>query len=165
MELRKLSLLTAAILVITGCNSDKKQIIKAAEGYLEATGNYRIEEAYPYASKETRETTLRYISEIIIPMTDTNYIKSNSPAEISIDSILYSTDTAWVFYTKTTPLKTLQNTICLIREDGEWLVDVPLDLSRSPLPLPRLDTAKDTSRTTPSELLQIEKAQPVAADL
>ncbi|MCR4817090.1 MAG: hypothetical protein K5842_07935 [Bacteroidales bacterium] len=143
----KFSLITLAALILFSCNSDKRQIEKAAYGYLNATGNYRIDEAYPYATKETRETTLKYITQIILPMTDSNYLKSNVPATIVIDSIIYQQDTAFAFYTKTTPIKTLKNIVCLIREDGKWLVDVPLNLSNSPIPLPQLPTESDSVAT------------------
>ncbi len=158
MKIFKLTLTTIALLTLVSCNSDKKQILKAAEGYLDATGNYRIEEAYPYATKETRETTLKFMSEIIMPLTDTNYIKSNSPAEIKIDSILRDTDTAWVFYTKTTPLKTLTNSICLIREEGQWLVDVPLSIPET-ITESSSDITTDTTQHEPGEMLPFEKAK------
>ena len=150
MKFLKTTVLTLAALTLFSCNNNERKIRKAAQGYLDATGNYLIEEAYPYATKETQETTLKYITEVILPMTDSNYLKSNVPATIVIDSILSQEDTAWAFYTKTTPIKTYSSIVCLIREDGKWLVDVPLVLSNSPLPLPSLPSESDTT-TTPKE--------------
>ena len=34
----------------------------------------------------------------------------------------------WFSYTKTTPIKTLENQIRLVKEEGHWLVYVPLVL-------------------------------------
>ena len=129
---------------LTGCNNNERQIRKAAQGYLDATGNYKIEEAYPYATKTTRETTLPYLTDYLIPMADSNYIKANTPATIVIDSVTIMGDTAWVSYTKKTPLRGLKNQICLIKEDGKWLVDIPLAIPNN-LPLKRPNAVADTS--------------------
>lgn len=140
---QKLLILSLA-LIMTSCNSDENKIRKTAQGYLDATGNYRIEEAYPYATEATRESTLKYISEVIMPMTDSNYIKSNIPATIVIDSIILKNDTAFALYTKTTPLKTSNSVVCLIRENGKWLVHMPIDLSLSPIRLPKSKEEADS---------------------
>ena len=121
----------ASILAVS-CNSDEYRIRKAAQGYLDATGNYRIDEAMPYATQATREQTLPFIRDIIIPLTDSNYINSNQPATIVIDSVhVVCPDTATVDYTKTTPVRILKNTIVMVKEDGKWLVHVPLDVPQA----------------------------------
>lgn len=142
---KHLLLLIVASLSITlsSCNNEKKQILNTAQGYLDATGNYRIEEAYPYATRNTRETTLTFLTENIIPLLDSNYIKSNTPATINIDSAFILNDTAWIFYTKTTPIKKLNNQIYLIKEDGKWLVDIPIAIPNN-LPLGKRDSTTDT---------------------
>ena len=66
---------------------EKKQIEKVAYGYLDAMGNYRISDVYKYADKETQDKTLRFIEERIMPITDTNYIKKETPAKITITGI------------------------------------------------------------------------------
>lgn len=134
----------ALCFVLTACNNDEKQIRKAAQGYLDATGNYLIDEAYPFATKNTRETALPYIRDVLIPMTDTSYINANKPATIIIDSVIIVEDTAWVSYTKTTPIKTSKNTICLLKEDGHWLVDIPITIPSS-LPTTLDSSSRDTT--------------------
>lgn len=123
-------ILIIALLVCcaTACNSDKRQIRKAAQGYLEAMGNYDTDAAMPYATKDTREKTLPFMKNNIIPLADKAYIESNTPAKIKIDEIIMDTDTAYVAYTKTTPIKELKSEVYLIREEGSWLVDVPLQI-------------------------------------
>lgn len=116
------------LLLLSACNSDKKEIRTNALGYLQATGNYLIDEAMPYATKETQETTLAFLRDKLIPMTPQDYIKSNTPATIVIDNIAIQNDTAYVKYTKNTPIKTLENEIMLVQENGQWLVYVPLVL-------------------------------------
>ena len=118
----------AAIVMLWSCHSQEKEMEKVAYGYLMATGNYMIDDAMPYATKATREVTLPFLKNTLIPLTDTNYIISNTPATIKITEIALGNDTAAVSYVKTTPLKTQNSTIYMIKEDGKWLVDVPLQL-------------------------------------
>lgn len=117
-----------ALILLSACNKDKKEIETNAFGYLQATGNYMIDEAMPYATKETRETTLAFLKDNLIPMTPQEVLDANTPATIAINGITIDNDTAYVSYTKTTPIKTLENQIRLVKEEGHWLVYVPLVL-------------------------------------
>ena len=139
------AILAATMLLFMACSSEEKDIEKAAYGYLNATGNYRIDEAMPYASQETRERTLPFLKDKIIPMTDTNYIKANQPAKIVIDSVrVICADTAKVDYTKTTPIKILTGTIYMVLEDGKWGAYVPLNIPDGiSVPLPIENNAND----------------------
>ena len=140
-----LAVLAATLLLLASCNSEEKKIEKAAYGYLNATGNYLIDEAMPYASQETRERTLPFLKNTFIPMTDTNYIKANQPATIVIDSVkVLCADTATVDYTKTTPLKVLKGQIHMVKEEGQWLAYVPLVLPAGiSVPLPTENNAPE----------------------
>lgn len=114
----------------SACNSEEKMIQKTAYGYLEAMGNYRIKDAEPFASKETVENTLQVVEKFIMPKTDTNYIKKNTPATIEILSVEKNNDTtAVVSYKKTTPLTVQRGTLNLIKRDDKWqavvLINVP----------------------------------------
>lgn len=131
--MKRTALIAALCLIglLSGCNSDKKQIKEAAMGYLNATGNYLIDEAMPYASKETREVTLPFLRDKLIPLTPKEYIESNTPATIDLGDITINDDTAMVCYTKHTPIKELEGEIHLVREEGKWLVYVPLVLPES----------------------------------
>ncbi len=115
-------------IAMTACNTEEKQITRTALGYLQATAEYNIDEAMPYACKETRETTLTFLRDKLLPITDTAYIAANTPAEIKIDSITMAEDTVWVYFTKDTPIQTVKNALEMIKEDGKWLVYVPLQL-------------------------------------
>lgn len=118
----------AAAMLLASCKSDESRVREVAYGYLDATGNYLIDQAMPYATRETREQTLPFLRDKLMPITDSAYIASNTPAQITIDSVTMGTDTAWVHYTKSTPLLQLQNAIQVVKEDGQWLVNVPLVL-------------------------------------
>ncbi|MCR4659858.1 MAG: hypothetical protein K5650_06135 [Bacteroidales bacterium] len=117
-----------AVTLLTSCNSDKRQIRAAAQGYLEATANYRADDAMPYASQTTRERTLPFLRDKLIPITDSAYMASNTPATIKINKIAINGDTATVDYTKDTPIKILEGQILVVNEEGQWLVYVPLVL-------------------------------------
>ena len=143
-----------AAALLTGCNSEKKRIAETAYGYVIATSNYQIDEAMQYASKETREYTLPFLKNFLLPQTDTNYLKASVPATATIDTVLIEGDTAWVGYTRTTPLGTTSGVLALIKEDGEWLAFVPL------LPgLIRDNNTSATDTTTKTELAS-EEANP-----
>lgn len=116
-------LLVLGLLVLVACNNDERKVRQAAQGYLDATANYDVQAAVPYATKQTRENTLPFM-EKLIALTDTTFIASNMPATVVIDSVQMLTDTAYVCYTKTTPIKVHSHKICVIKEDGQWLVDV-----------------------------------------
>lgn len=112
--------------LLAGCKSEKERIAETAYGYVIATGNYQIDEAIPYASKETRENTLPFLKNVILPLTDTNFLNSNTPATATIDTVIIEDDTAWAAYTKITPLGTTYGILALIKEEGNWLVHAPL---------------------------------------
>ncbi|MBR6291616.1 MAG: hypothetical protein IKR33_02330 [Bacteroidales bacterium] len=115
--------LVLGLLALMACNSEEHKVRQAAQGYLDATANYDVQGAVPYATKQTRENTLPFM-EKLIALTDTAYIASNTPATVVIDSVQMLDDTSYVFYTKTTPIKVLSHKICVVKEDGQWLVDV-----------------------------------------
>lgn len=114
--------------LFAACNRDEKEIARVAQGYLDATGNYLIEEAMPYANQETQEKTLTFLRDKLIPMTPKEYIESNTPATIELGEIVRAGDTAVVRYKKTTPIKVLESEIMVVKEEGKWLVYVPLVL-------------------------------------
>lgn len=118
----------ALILLFSSCSNEEKKITDAAMGYLNATANYRIDDAFPFASKDTRENTLPFIKEKLLPITDTASIRANTPATIEITEIRIGIDSAEVDYIKNTPLNTTENTVLLIKEEGKWVVDVTLAL-------------------------------------
>ena len=95
-------------------------------------GNYLIEDASPYATRQTRERTIPTLC-TIMSHADTAYINSNRPAEIRIRSSRMQNDTsAVVYYHKSTPIKEVDDSVKVLLEEGKWLVDVQL----APLPVP-----------------------------
>jgi len=122
-----------AILLLNGCNSNQGQIEKTARCYLEAMGNYRIDEAIPYSTSFTRENTLP-IAKKLTEGTDPEYIQSNTPADITIKGYKQLTDTsARVYYHKHTPITEQDDSLTLLLEGGKWLVDVRIKVLPFPL--------------------------------
>ena len=121
--------IAAIVLTFFSSCSEEKQIRKTAFGYLDAMGNYRISEAYPFATQETQNTTLKYIEESILPNTDQNYIKSETPATITITNVSITSDsTATVMFHKSTPSSERNNILNLVKRDGKWQADVRIDV-------------------------------------
>ena len=122
--------LVISVMVLASCGSNpQKEIEKNAYGYLDAMGNYRIDDARPYASTPTCERTLDFFQNYIMPKTDTNYIVSNTPATIDILAVeLLSDTTAVVSYSKTTPLQVQSGKLDMVLEDGRWCAEVIISL-------------------------------------
>lgn len=123
MKTTSILMLAAALAAATSCTNPTKEIEAAAQGYLDAMGNYRIDDAAPYASRETREKTIPTFN-FIMAHTDTAYVNSNRPATITIGSTrMLSDTTARVYYHKSTPIKEVDDSVNVILEEGQWLVD------------------------------------------
>ena len=128
--MKKILFVVISVMVLASCGSNpQKEIEKNAYGYLDAMGNYRIDDARPYASTPTCERTLDVLQKYILPKTDTNYIISNTPATIDILAVeLLSDTTAVVSYSKTTPLQVQSGKLDMVLEDGRWCAEVIIAL-------------------------------------
>lgn len=113
-------------LMCLGCTNreqEKAQVEEAARGYLEAVGNYRFDEAVPYSSRQTVEKTLDVFNRLM-KFTDTAYVNSNTPAEITITGAkVLSSNTAVAYYHKHTPITEQDDSVTVVKEEGRWLVD------------------------------------------
>ncbi|MBR6330435.1 MAG: hypothetical protein IKR79_02160 [Bacteroidales bacterium] len=127
---------------------EKKQIENVAYKYLDAMGNYRIRDAYKYANQETQDKTLRFIEEKIMPITDTNYIKKETPAKITITGITITSDTtADAYFHKSTPSSERNNVLNLVKRNGKWMANVPIDVPDVfNLPIDKKSQQRDSAR-------------------
>lgn len=147
---RIITLCAVAALLLTSCQErqERKVIEKVAYNYLDAMANFRIDDAVPYASKQTREETIPFAKNFLLANTDSSVIIASTPATIVIDSINVANDTATISYTQTNPLRVKMSTITAIKEEGQWVIDVPLMLpsfmnggaQTDSLTIPRQDT-------------------------
>lgn len=110
-----LSLLTAC------CGSEKKLAEHSADRYLNAMANYNFFEAKKYCTPQTRQVTLSYIEKEIMPYLDSSFMGKNTPATIKIKKVKMTSDsTATVFYHKTTPIKSVDDSLQLVKFKDEW---------------------------------------------
>ncbi len=94
-----------------------------AQGYLDAMANYRFDDAIPYASQETCESTIP-LFHAILASTDSSFLKDYTPATIQIDSVHLYDSTATVFFTKSMPLGTRRQELDMICRAGTWQAHV-----------------------------------------
>ena len=110
----------AALLLAACANPNRQAATEAAQHYLDATANYRIDDARPYATHETLKS-LDFMQRVIIPQTDSAYLHDNQPATISIRQIEFPSDTeAIVHYHKSTPIKEKDSRLKMRLRDGQW---------------------------------------------
>lgn len=104
------------------CNNEEKEIERVSQGYLTAMANYRLDEAKPYATQRTVDVTLDFYR-LLLPMVDSTYLAANTPAEITIREVQRRSDsTAIALFRKTSPASTVEDTVHLLKENGQWLV-------------------------------------------
>lgn len=121
-----MALLAAVLLAACGNNGTKHEIKTAAYCYLDAMGNYRVEEATPFASRYTRENSIPMLT-LLVSRCDTAYIRSNTPAEITVKGVRMISDTsAYAYYHKHTPITEQEDSLLMILEGGQWLAEVRL---------------------------------------
>lgn len=126
---RTIAFLTLAVLLLcsVSCNNyskDERAIRKSAQSYLDAMGNYRLDDAAPYASRYTREETLPLFKRVM-KYADTAYVNANQPAEIKLLSVRMLDDSAaMVYFHKHTPIKDVDDSVVVIYEDDQWLCEV-----------------------------------------
>ena len=129
MNKRVCCLAVALLTLFTLCSCENKSSIEeAAIGYLQAMGDYRPDEAIPFATQYTRNTTIPVIKRII-EHSDTAYIRKNSPSVITINDIRMVSDSiARVYYHKHTPIKDVDDSVTVVKEENKWLVDVRINV-------------------------------------
>ena len=152
--MKKTAILIIAALgtLLSGCASNQKRIEQAAYGYLDAMGNYRFDDAYDYATQETQTNTLEVIQQRIMPNTDMEYIRRNTPAEITITGVdIIDDTTAIVSFHKSTPIQEQDGTLDMHKRGNRWLAHVLINLP----PLIK-DTQNDTLHFPKRDTLHLQ---------
>lgn len=117
-------LLALLVLLAVGCGNEQKAVEKSAYNYSYAMANYNVDEAEPYATEETRNTTL-VLARRLLKAVDSSYIASDTPAKIKILKVDIANDTeAIAVYHKTSPRKDFSDTLYLRKRDGGWYAHV-----------------------------------------
>lgn len=140
-------MVSVLFLSLAACNRQGAEIADVAKAYAEAVGNYDFEAAEPYVTDETRATTLDFFKKVGA-LTDTSYIRSNTPAIITIRKVnLVSDTTATVSYHKSTPISEQDDTLQLVCQQGRWLVDNVIEIN----PLMQLILAASSRKAKSNE--------------
>ena len=122
------ALLISLLALMAACQTPESDIRRVAQKYLDATGEYSIDEACLYCTDETK-TGLRTIEQTLMTMLDSSYIKQNTPARIKITSIEIIDDTsATVAYHKKTPINEFDDTIKMRKRNDEWQAHMPVKI-------------------------------------
>ena len=121
----------ASVLCLAACNSTEHKVRQNAERYIKAMAEYDFKGARPFATPETQHTTLDFIESNIMPTVDTAFVRQNTPAKITIDSVVFTSDTAArVHFRKSTPIQTnTPATVEMRLRDGEWLAHQMVDFT------------------------------------
>lgn len=107
-------------LLASACSNDTEKIQIAAQGYLDAMGNYRPSDARAYAAQETQDSTLSYYESLMADMDPALYA-NNMPATITLGEINIQDTIAQVSYHKSTPITQQDGSLTLVKRQGEWL--------------------------------------------
>ncbi len=155
-------LLTIALLalVLAACNDtqskDTAAIKAAAQGYLDATGNYLIDEAAPFTTQNTRQYSLPVLKRLK-ELCDTASMNANMPAEITIKGVRIVDSThAYAYFHKHTPIKEQDDSVMVLKENGQWLVDVRLSM----MPYLNMQPGQDIEHRFDPTLKQMPKKEP-----
>ncbi len=131
------------------CGNPKKEIRKAAQNYLDAMANYRIDDAVPFCTVETQEGVIETGRNLMKKVKE-SYIKSDTPAKVKITRTEITSDTtATVFYHKTTPLKNQYGEVNLVLRNGKWLVHIVMLNQKSKKENNEPEISKDTINGIP----------------
>ena len=120
-QITKALFASCILLACASCHNDDKQIRDAAQGYLDAMGNYRPADARPYASKETCDSTLDFFEQVM-KTTDPSSYSNNMPAKITLGEIAVEDSLAEIEYHKSTPTNEQDGTLHLVKREGQWQV-------------------------------------------
>lgn len=150
-----------ACLTLISCNNNG--LNDAAQKYLDATGEYNIEEACKYATPETA-AGLRNIGNTLMKMVDSSYIRANTPATINITSTHIVNDTiAKVAFHKKTPIQEFDDTLTMVNRNGTWMatlnIAVPKMIENASKGISKDGITKETFHFDTSSCLTANKIQ------
>lgn len=117
----RLSILAVLAILASACQSDSQKITTAAQGYLDAMGNYKPSEARPFATEQTCQSTLAFY-EKIMENVDPSIYANNIPATITLGEMVIDDTIATVAYHKSTPTVEQDGNLTLVKRNKTWLV-------------------------------------------
>lgn len=136
MKVLKVISSIAVIALLFSCNSEKREVERIAQAYLDAETNFRISEARPYVSKKF-EPMLNQIENFVLPNISDTVLNSLLPNKVTIKKTELFGDTAIVSFHSSNPSQETDAQVMLVRSDTTWLVvQQGSKVHRGPLPEP-----------------------------
>ena len=135
MKLFLIPLLALPLLAACHRTYDEANLRENAMGYLEATSNYDLDRAARYATPETDRITLNFLKNNILPSISEESKQKNLPAELTIDSVVYRSDTsAIVHFRKKTPRINVADKLPMRLRKNGWKAHMVLKVEEGPMP-------------------------------
>lgn len=122
MKAIKVSSMLLVAALFFSCNSEKNEVERIAQAYLDAETNYRIAEARNYASDDFMPLLDR-IEHFVVPHMDPDTLQSYLPNKVKISDIrMFADTTAIVSFHSSNPRQETDAQIKMRKTDGEWKV-------------------------------------------
>ena len=105
------------------CNSEKSEVKRVAQAYLDAETNFKIDEARQYIDGEDLVSTMDMIENFVLPNMEKSLLDSLVPNKVKIKDVEMFADTAAVVSFHSSNLKHESNAQILMSKIGEeWKV-------------------------------------------
>lgn len=120
------------------CNSEKREVERIAQAYLDAETNFRVDEARPYVTGEEMTYVLDMIENFVLPNISKEVLDSLTPNKVTIKETELFGDTAIVSFHSKNLKNESDAQILMVRNDTTWLVIQQGEkVSRTPMPQPQ----------------------------
>ncbi len=136
MKVLKVLSSIVAIALLFSCSSQKREVERIAQAYLDAETNFRISEARPYVSEDFMPM-LNQIETFVLPNISDTVLNTLVPNKVNIKNTELFGDTAIVSFHSSNPSQETDAQVMLVRFDTTWLVvQQGSKVRRGPLPDP-----------------------------
>lgn len=121
MKTRAIFLFLFSVVIIFGCNSERRNVENVAQSYLDAVTNFKTDEARKYAAPDFEQ----YIEmmDIFVSWAHKDTIASLIPNKVTINDVeIFADTTAIVSFHSSNPRQETDAQIKMNKIDGEWKV-------------------------------------------
>lgn len=149
-SLRFLPIVLSAVLLFS-CNSEKREVERIAQAYLDAETNFRIDEARQYVAGEEMLFVLDAIEHFVLPNMAEGLMDSLTPNVVTIKNTELFGDTAIVSFHSSNPTQENDAQVMLVHNDTTWLVvqqGLKVERGQRPQPNPEPMPAETPADTT-----------------
>lgn len=120
--LRVLPIVLSAV-VLFSCNSEKREVERVAQAYLDAETNFKIDEARLYVAGDEMTSAMNMIENFVVPNMEKSVMDSLIPNIVKINDVEMFADTmAIVSFHSTNPKQESDAQIRMRKIEGQWKV-------------------------------------------